>query len=241
MLTYELADLIDKEENAEVAVLLAVNVFLHLCGKGLHRDRYIIVHDFGADNVGGECRVNLLCHLKGKVKTTCCEAGDIAFPVVTLTLDVRLELPELAIVIKSFFQVLSQGEVERVETTPGIELIPENGGEGCLLVGIDIMHITNVEHHHLHICLRHIPVTECFQFRHRYTFLFQFGHAVGMEHDVLSGFYQTDKSHLTTLLVLRETITRVFQKMGFTRTVISVDPDTNMAALVVLDVGKDII
>ena len=136
---------------------------------------------------------------------------------------------------------MGQGEVEGVEATPGIELIPENGGEGCLLVGIDIMHITDVEHNHFHISLRYIPVAECFQFRHRYTFLFQFGHAVGVDHDVLSGLYQTDKSHLTTILVLREAITGVFQKVGFTRTVISVDPDTNMAALVVLDVGKDII
>ena len=158
MLTDELADLIDEEQQTEVAVLLGIDVFFHFRGKRFHRNIDVIVEDSGADNIRSQSRVNLFGHLQGKVKATGSKAGYVALPIIAFALDILLKLLELAIVVEGFLQILSQGEVERVVATLGIELIPEDGGESRGLVGIGIVNVADVEQYHLHVGFVDVPV-----------------------------------------------------------------------------------
>ena len=68
MLANELAHLIDEEEQAEVAVVLGVNIFLHLRRKRFHRYVDVVVQNLGADNICSQRGVYLLGHLQGQVQ-----------------------------------------------------------------------------------------------------------------------------------------------------------------------------
>ena len=160
---YELAHLIDKEQNTEIAVLLTVDVLLHLCRKCLNGNVHVIIKNTSTNHIGRKCRVNLLCHIKGKIKATSSKTRYVAFPIISLVLHIVLELLELAVIVKSFLQILSKGKIKRVITPLSIELIPENGCEGCFLVGIHIMNVTDVEHYHFNISLRYIPTLQSLQ------------------------------------------------------------------------------
>lgn len=131
MCAYELAHLIDKEQNTEIAVLLTVDVLLHLCRKCLNGNVHVIIKNTSTNHIGRKCRVNLLCHIKGKIKATSSKTRYVAFPIISLVLHIVLELLELAVIVKSFLQILSKGKIKRVITPLSIELIPENGCEGC--------------------------------------------------------------------------------------------------------------
>lgn len=65
MLADELADLVDEEEQAEVAVVLGFNVFLHLRRERFHGDIDVVVQNLGADDICGQCGVYFLGHLQG--------------------------------------------------------------------------------------------------------------------------------------------------------------------------------
>ena len=68
MLANELADLINEKEQAEVAIVLRVNIFLHLRRKRFHGDIDVVVQDFGADDISGQRGVYLFGHLQGQVQ-----------------------------------------------------------------------------------------------------------------------------------------------------------------------------
>ena len=152
MLSDKLAHLIDEEQQTEVAVVLGIDVFLHFSSKGLNGHIDIVVDNLGADDISCQCWVNLLSHLQSQVETTSCKTRNITFPIVALALDILFELSKLAVIVQSLLQILSQCEIKGVVATLGIELVPEDGGERLCLVGIGIMNVTDIEHHHLNLC-----------------------------------------------------------------------------------------
>ena len=153
MLSDELAHLIDEEQQTEVAVVLGINVFFHLCSKGLNGHIDFVVDNLGTDNIGCQCWVNFLSHLQSQVKATGCKTRNITFPIIALALDILFELSKLTVIVQSLLQILSQSKIEGVIATLSIKLVPEDGGERLCLVGIGIVNVTDVEHHHLNICL----------------------------------------------------------------------------------------
>ena len=153
MLANELAHLIDEEQQTEVAVVLGIDVLLHFGGKGLYRHIDIVVDNLGTNDIRCQCWVNFLSHLQSQVKATGCKTRNITFPIIALALDILFELSKLAVIVQSLLQILSQSEIEGIVTTLGIELVPEDGGEGLCLVGVRIMDIADIEHHHLNLCL----------------------------------------------------------------------------------------
>ena len=153
VLANELAHLIDEEQDAEVTIMLILYKLLHFCSKCFYRNIHFVVENTGTYDIRRKCWVNFFGHLQGKVKATSSKARDIALPIIALALHILLELLELTVVVKSFLKILSQGKVERVVAALCIKLVPENGCERCCLISIHVMHVTNVEHHHLDISL----------------------------------------------------------------------------------------
>ena len=153
MLSDELAHLIDEEQQTEVAVVLCIDIFLHFGSKGLNGHIDIVVDYLGTNDIGCQSRVNLFSHLQSQVKTTGCKTRDITLPIVAFSLDILFELFKLAIIVQSLLQILCQSKIEGVVATLSIELIPKDSGERLCLVGIGIMDIADVEHHHLNLCL----------------------------------------------------------------------------------------
>ena len=64
----------------------------------------------------------------------------------------------------------------------------------------------------------------------------ELGHAVAVADDILNGFFQTHKSKFAVMPI--QTVADVFQEVRLTSTEVTVDPNTNVATLVLLDVGE---
>ena len=66
--TDELANLVHKEQNAEIAVGLSVDIFFHFGSKSFHRNVDVVVLDALTNHVNGKSRVNLLGHLQSQIQ-----------------------------------------------------------------------------------------------------------------------------------------------------------------------------
>ena len=101
------------------------------------------------------------------------------------------------------------------------------------------MYVADVEHHHLHIGLRGIPFLQRLDFRKGNAVVVELGHAIGIAHDFLDGFFQTHESHFAVMGI--EAVADIFQEVGLTRTEIAVNPNAYVAALVLADIDQNVI
>ena len=136
LLVDELAHLIGKEDKAVIiALVFQIGGKLHAEAVDAHIG--IALDDALADAVHGECRRQLLGYVEYPVQLVVDEVGSHArvVPVGTFLGDTLLEGFEHTFLLKWLFEVLCQGDVELVEATLAVELVPEDMKESLLLVG----------------------------------------------------------------------------------------------------------
>ena len=66
--------------------------------------------------------------------------------------------------------------------------------------------------------------------------IIELGHAVAIADNFLNGFFQAHKGKFAIMSI--KAVANVFQEVRLTSTEIAIDPNTNVATLVLLDVGE---
>ena len=107
---------------------------------------------------------------------------------------------------------MSHREVEGVVTAFCIKLVPKDSGERVGAIHVGIMHITDIEHHHLNVRLILVPVLEVAQIRKRHTCNFKRRNIFIAEQHLLGGVNQAVKSLFAILA--RQAIAGIFQEVG---------------------------
>ena len=64
----------------------------------------------------------------------------------------------------------------------------------------------------------------------------ELGHAVAVMNNLLNGFFQTHKCHFAIVPI--KAVADIFQEVRLTSSEVTINPNTNMATLVLFDVGK---
>ena len=150
-------------------------------------------------------------------------------PVATFLSDALLEGFEHAFLGKRLFQVLCQGDIELIEATLAVELIPEYVKESLLLVCRVVVAGFQVEDAGVDGGTLQ-PIGDGKQ-------LVVIETEVVLLVERVDGFYCFQKSVYGSLAGSRSnTVVEVFQEVRFTRTIVTVNPDTYMVVwFVVLD------
>ena len=218
----ELANLIHEEEEA-VVVALVRKVVTNLGAERLRSQSDSIALDVLIDGIIGKIRLYGLGDINQFTERRNREGLGVILPVIPFGLKSLLEGIQLTMLGKRALQILGQSYVELVESSEGIEFLPESFGESRAIASVSIDLRTNVEKDAVNLSILK-PDGEIadigdidLRFALRVLKRVKFGH----------GFLQPGESLL--LITLVDTEVQVLQEMGLTRAVVTADPDTVMA------------
>ena len=220
--TDELAHLINEEEQAVVLVLLLVDKLFQLCAESLRTDILLVVHDGLANRVNRNDGHQFLGYLQDVVEHDGGKHTGLIVPIEAFVSKTLLEVAEQSCAVEYLFEVLRQGEVEGIVATKAVELVPEHLREDFLLVGICVVNGTDVEQHHINIGFGE----PCGQLVHVINGDCTLGVADGQRVTLFHRLFQSGKSFLAAMRI--DAIAQELQKMGFSRTKETVDPDAIM-------------
>ena len=135
LLVDELAHLIGKE-NKTVVIALVLQVGSQFHTEAVDAHIGVSLDDALTDAIYGESRGKFLGNIKNPIQLIVYQVGSHTWvvPVATFFSNALLEGLEYALFGKRLFQILCQGDIELVEATLAIELIPEYVKESLLLV-----------------------------------------------------------------------------------------------------------
>ena len=135
LLVDKLAHLIGKE-NQTVVIALVLQVGSQFHTEAVDTHIGVSLDDALTDAIYGEGRGKLLGNIQHPIQLVVNQVGSHAWvvPVATFFGNALLEGFEHAFLGKRLFQVLCQGDIELVEATLAVELIPEYVKESLLLV-----------------------------------------------------------------------------------------------------------
>ena len=131
----ELAHLIGKE-NKTVVIALVLQVGSQFHSEAVDAHIGVALDDALTDAIYGESRGKFLGNIKNPIQLIVYQVGSHTWvvPVATFLGNAFLEGFENTLLGKRLFQVLCQGDIELIEATLAVELIPEYVKESLLLV-----------------------------------------------------------------------------------------------------------
>ncbi len=230
LLVDKLTHLVGKENQAIViALIFQVGSQFHTEAVDAHVG--VALDDALTDTVYGECRSQFLGNVEHPVQLVVDEVGSHAgvVPVATFFGDALLEGFEYALLCQRLFKILRQSDVEFIEASLAVELVPEDMEECLLLVGGVVVAGFEVEDAGVDGGTLQ-PVGDRCQLLIVETEIVLFVEWVNGFH----GFKQT--SHCILTSGRRDAVVKVFQEVRLTRTIVTVNPDAHMVVgLVVLD------